>query len=519
MRYKVRVINNPNGIPIMNNATTNSQRVGTLANGQETIVDLSKATIAGATWFRIESTDNWVLYQDKGVINFKLIKDMGSEGESSRGEESDGTSVGGIAKPSYPKPSIETGNSAQKEKEDAAAGKSSSDSYVPGSDQKPVVGGESSSQLEDLGSYYSQLEQGIRHGYVIPTTYRPYDVLQQNEGSYPPVVTKDNHGTIVYDFEINTNFLRNSIQKIKENLNIPSAFSRDELNVLMNTDFNRYNITYPDYMLSGLSGVVFFTRPDIWVTDEKGAYLDQVENDPQLYYISKTNSMVLRQLTLGYSGRHEFIPLLCNTCKSMDVSDETVETLDIGETFAGYKLQYARHSIRSLVSGTFNCKFQESYDLAVTHMIQGWCSYESAVYLGTMLPKTEYIGDKILDYACDAYLFIVDRMNTIKFFSKYYGVFPINVNKSIYSFDEGSPIHFPEQNVTFAYFHKQDLDPRIIVDFNKHSNLPLVYKSDHEDKLGHGGTTWSGPPFVEVRKVPNGTAEKSDQLFLRYRKK
>lgn len=538
MRYKARVINNPSGLAVMLNATTNSERVGTLSNGDEITVDTSKATIDGATWFHIESSNNWVLYQHKGVINLKLTKDMSSEasptdkpsgggitsssgsGSSSSGMNTDGgTTTGGLLKPTYTEPSLDTGNTKEKEKEESKNNKSDGTSYVPGSSDKPTASHSASPSLAEVDRYYDNLQDGIRHGYTIPTIYRPYDVLQQNEGSYPSVVTKDNRGEIVYDYEINTNFLRNSIQKIKENLNIPSAYTREQLNVLMNQSFNRYDIVYPDYLLSGLSGVVFFTRPDIWVTDEQGKYLDQVENDPQLYYISRTNSMVLKELTLGYSGKHEFIPLLCNTCKSLDVGDETVETVDIGETFSGYKLQYARHSIRSLVSGTFNCKFQESYDLAVTHMMQGWCSYESSVYLGTLLPKTEYIGAKILDYACDAYLFIIDRTNTIKFYSKYYGVFPINVNKSVYSFDEGSPIHFPEQNITFAYFHREDLHPRIIVDFNKHSKLPYNYKLDYEPELGHGGTTWSGPPFIEVRQVPNGTPEKSDQLILRYRPK
>lgn len=518
MRYKARVINNPSGLAVMSNATINSDRVGTLSNGKEIIVDFSMTSADGATWLRIESSKNWVVYQHNGAINLKLTKDM-SSGTPSVTEPERDSGTGVSKKPIQTKPSLQTGATTQKEKEDATSQKSDTSSYVPGSGQKPTMASSTSPEMADLNNYYNALEDGIRHGYIIPSVNRPYDVLQQNEGSYPPAITKDNRGNIIYDYEINTNFLQTSIKKIKENLNIPSAYTRDELNVLMNQSFNRYNITYPDYMPYGLSGVVFFTRPDIWVTDESGAYLDQVENDPQLYYISRTNSMVLKQLTLGYSGNHHFIPLLCNTCKSMDVSDETVETVDIGETFSGYKLQYARHSIRSLVSGTFNCKFQESYDLAVTHMMQGWCSYESAVYLGTMLPKTEYIGDKILDYACDAYYFLIDRTNCIKFFSKYYGVFPINVNKSVYSFDDGSPIHFPEQNITFAFFHKQDLDPRIIVDFNKHSNLPFVYRTDHEDALGHGGSTWSGPPFIEVRKMPNGTAAKSDQLFLRYRKK
>ena len=36
---------------------------------------------------------------------------------------------------------------------------------------------------------------------------------------------------------------------------------------------------------------------------------------------------------------------------------------------------------------------------------------------------------------------------------------------------------------------------------------------------GNPGTTWSGPPFVDVITVPNGTASKSDILKLRYRQK
>ena len=501
----------------MSNPVANSSKVGVLSNGEEITIDSTKTSLDGATWFRIEGDNTWIMYQYKGAFNLKIIKDLSSAIVSPDVVGSDvGGSIGGVVNTVYTKPSLETGNTKDAGSETNVKG----NSYVPGGTaQQATSSSDSSAILSDTSQYYIDLEEGIKKGYTIPSSFRYRDVAQQNEASYPPVISQDKRGEIIYDYSINTDFLSNSIQKIKENLNIPSAYTRDELNVLMNESFNRYNIVYPDYLLTGLSGVVFFTRPDIWVTDDNGNYIDQVQNDPQLYYISRTNSMVLKQLTLGYSGKHEFIPLLCNTCKSMDVSDESIETVDIGETFSGYKLQYARHGIRSLVSGTFNCKFQESYDLAVTHMMQGWCSYESSVYLGTMMPKTEYIGSKILDYACDAYLFIVDRENTIKFYSKYYGVFPINVNKSIYSYDDGSPIHLPEQNITFAYFHREDLSPRIIVDFNKHSKLPYIYKSDHETALGHGGRTWSGPPFVEVISVPNGTAEKSDQLKLRYRQK
>lgn len=511
IRYRVKVINNPSGLPIRRNPNNNGTQVGMLENGKEVIINATKTSLDSSVWFRLEDSLNWILYQNKGLINLKLMQDVSSELPSTSHEETYNSSSNSITKPKYDTPNIETGRVPE------TGSDSSISTYVPGLSEEPIPTGSTNDALGDLASYYSQLEQGIKKGYTIDSSIRPFDVLQQNEASYPPVFTKDNNSEYIYDYTVNTNFLKSSVEQVKRNLNVPSAYDRNELNLLMNKSFNRYNITYPDYLPYGLMGVVFFTRPDIWVTDESGAFIDQVNSDPQLFYISKTNEMVLKQLTLGYTGKHEFIPLLCNTCRSLDVGDESVETMDIGETFSGYKMQYARHSIRSLVSGTFNCRFQESYDLSVTHMMQAWCSYESAVYLGTMLPKTEYIGQKILDYACDAYLFLVDRTNTIKYFTKYYGVFPINVNKSIYSFDSGSPLHMPEQNITFAYFHRKDLSPDIIVEFNNHSKLPLNYKLDYESKLGHSGTTWSGAPFVEVQHISNGTLSGSDQLILRYR--
>lgn len=521
IRYKVKIINNPNGLPIRENPISTSNQVGNIANGRETIVNDTRTNLDGSVWFQLEDTSNWVLYQFKGMVNLKLLKNLSVDTTSGNTDNTQPPN-NQILQTSYTTPSTETGRTQNSEKSVA-----DSNSYVMGSTDKPTALVQTEPTLKELRLLYKNLEAGVKKGYTIKSSYRPYDVLQQNESSYPPVITRDKHLEYVYDYTANTNFLKSSIQTVKENLNVPSAYSRDQLNILMNSSFNRYNITYPDYMLNGLSGVVFFTRPDLYLVDDgigdkkkkntNSVFLEQVLNDPQLFYISRTNEFVLKQLTLEYSTSHQFIPLLCNTCKSLDVSDESVETLDIGETFSGYKMQYARHSIRSLVSGTFNCKFQESYDLAVTHMMQAWCSYESAVYLGTMLPKTEYIGKRILDYACSAYLFIVDRTNTIKYFTKYYGVFPINVNKSVYSYDDGSPIHFPEQNITFAYFHREDLSPRIIMDFNKHSNLPFNYKLDHEMDLGHAGRTWSGPPFVEVHHISNGTPSGTDQFILRYR--
>lgn len=486
IRYKVKVINSPNGLAIKDIPSLSASSIGMLSNNTELIVNNIKTAQDNSIWFQTEDTNKWILYQNKGTITVKLLKNVIYETQENDSQDSD---TQAIIKPTpttkYEPPKIESSINTQQSSNIGNTNILGQSSAIA-----DVVGSTSSNVIDAVGT-------GESKDYVVIGLHRT-DTLQQNSQNYPPKKSTNSNGEFIYDYSIDSSFLRASIKTIKVNMNIPSAFDRNDLNSLMNEAFNRYDIVYPDYMSHGLRGVVFFTRPDLWLLDEDKNFLPQVENDPQLYYISKTNPKVLKQLTLDYTASHEFIPLLCNTCQSMDIGDESVEVFDnIGETWVGNKMQYARNSIRSMVAGTFTCKFKESYDLAVTHMMQGWCSYESSVYIGTMFPRTEYIGDKILDYACDAYIFLIDGDGTIRYYTKYYGVFPISVNKSIYSYDKGSPIHFPEQNITFAYMIREDLNPLTIVDFNKHSCLDFSYKLDYEPKLGHSGTTWSGPPFVE----------------------
>lgn len=480
IRYRIKIVNSPNGCIVRQNPASNGISIGTLRNGDDVIVNNSKVAPDGSTWFQVEGSQGWILYRSKNQItSVKIMQDLKNTIPSSDSP---------LEMPDYSYP----GNNSSS------------------------VNAENNRETNSRNQGYTMYS---------PSTYRPLgadnmgaDILQQNAYNYPPVVTTNTRGEKEYDFyTVVDKSMMDAVSQIKKNLNVPTAYDKLEISNLNNTAFNRYNIVYPDSLSYGLKGVVFFTRPDIWVTDNKGEFIDQVLNDPQLYYLSRTNGEVLKQLTLGYTGKHEFIPLLCNKCRSLDVGDETLETTDIGETFIGYKMAYARHSVRSMTGSTFSCKFEETYDLSLTYLFQAWCSYESSVYIGSMLPKTEYIGDKILDYACDVYLFLVDRTNTIRFWTKYFGVFPTNVSKSVYSYDEGNNIHLPEQNITFSYFDRRDLDPDSLIQFNRHSKLPLIYLPEYDPSLGHGVPTWSGPPFVELVQEPNGVNSKADVFKLRYR--
>ena len=348
------------------------------------------------------------------------------------------------------------------------------------------------------------------------------DVIQQNGCNYPPVSKTDNStGDIWYDWTINTDELKQSVLSIKRNLNAANAYSRLELARLTHTKFNRYKIDFGDYRLKPTISYAVFTRPDLNLFDENKNILPQISNDPQLYYIWKTNPIILKQLSLNFSGTHKFIPLLTNQITALDIIDESLDTTEVGENFAGFKMQYAKHSNRSMTSGTISVKFPETMDLSITHMIQTWCSYESGVYRGILTPKDDYCMYKILDYACNIYYFLMDSEFTIRFWSVYYGAFPTNVNKSIFSYDMGSNSGMSDVNVTFAYFHKEDLDTRSLVDFNNlGGGVPAgtKYRLDTDARmcLGGGGSTWSGAPFVDTVKTFNGI-DTVDEFKLRFR--
>ena len=347
------------------------------------------------------------------------------------------------------------------------------------------------------------------------------DTIQQNEMGYPPKANDDVHGNILYDWTINMNQFSNMVLTIKRNLNIPSAYTRDDIARLTKTKFNQYKLEFGDYKLKPTISYVVFTRPDLNLFDDEKKILPQIANDPQLYYIWRNNPSIMKQLSLDYAGTNKFIPLLTNQATALDIADETLEVAETGETWTGFKTQFAKNSIRSMTAGSVSVKFPETSDLSITHMMQTWCSYESGVYRGTILPKSKYCYYKILDYACNIYYFLMDRDWTIRFWTTYYGAFPTNVNKSIFSYDLGSDSGGADVNITFNYFHKLDMDIRSLVDFNNLGGEltdSTSYKLDTSPDIciGGGGSTWTGAPFVQVTKETNGE-DKIDSLKFRFR--
>ena len=351
------------------------------------------------------------------------------------------------------------------------------------------------------------------------------DVLQQNQNFYPPISSVSGRYKYNYEIDVQQSIL-DSIQRVKENLNIPSAYNRLELNKLFHEKFNRFRIQYPDYFLNGTVAYVVMTRPDLnlFKDDTDLSYSNiqtQVLNDPQLYYIMNADLETAKTLTKGFSSSHHFNPLLSNTLTSLDISDESIDTLETGETFTGFKTQYAKSNIRSMTAGTISLKFPETYNMAITHAHQLWCTYESCVYRGSMEPKEKYIWDKELDYACDIYYFLLDKQDMIiRYWCKYTGCFPLNVNKSVFSYDAGSELNHPELSVTYAYFAREDMSSITINEFNNNGgglNSGFRYRANYIPSIDANGNTWANAPFIEAITQPTGMSRTAKLYALRFR--
>lgn len=348
------------------------------------------------------------------------------------------------------------------------------------------------------------------------------DVSKVNPNQYPKLKATDTlTGRKIYDYTaVVQSDIMKSIQSIKRDLNVPSAYNRLELNKLFRTKFNRFRIAYPDYFLNNTLGFVVFTRPDLNLMNGDNLH-SQVSNDPQLYYIAKADLDIVKSLTRGYSSAHHFHPLLSNTLTSIDVADESIDTLETGETFTGFKTQYAKSNIRSMTAGTITLSFPETYNMGLTHLHQLWCAYESGVYRGSLRPKDEYIWGKELDYACDIYYFVLDVEDLIiRYWCKYTGCFPLNVNKSIFSYNVDTQISHPNLSVTYAYFAREDMSLANLHEFNNNAGGNVTrfkYKANYIPDIGGVGNTWSGPPFIQQITVPSGLSRDATLYALRFK--
>lgn len=483
IRYKVKVINAPDGLRIRTGAGTNYSIVGKLTNHTELIVIQMKELSNGDQWYKLEDGRGWCCGWRASVRGdyLRVEKDLTDKTGSQNANQ--------------------TNNAGDKKQPTQSIDPNALPNYAPVSPHKGTTSYNIPPESKTTGVYESV---PINHNIT-------------NKYGYPKKVG-ERRGDPIYDYSMKyDDKVLDALQAVKRNLNVPSAFSKKEIVDNIFTKFNRFRVAFPDIEMVNTVPMVFFTRPDLNLVDDNMKLHEQANNDGRMYHIYKSNPKIITSLTSGFSKLHYFNPLLSNFADSLEVMDESVDTLETGETFSGYKILYSKHNIKSITAGTMSIKFRDIYNLAITKQMQVMIDYQSKVYKGLMLPKTQYIYDKVIDYAFNVYYFLLDRdMETIRFWTVYYGVFPINVPKSPLSYDRGSSVSLPELSVSFAYYHREDLNPLALTEFNDLGNGKgngYKYSELYNSKIASVGPTWVGVPFIESYKSHLG-----EELFrLRFR--
>lgn len=319
------------------------------------------------------------------------------------------------------------------------------------------------------------------------------------------------------DFSISTDYISKDIENIKAEMNLPISGSRlrlydaegnaetKSLFSLMHNKFNRFKLPYPDEALPKTFGYVFFTRPALHLLASSDKLLDDLINLPDYYYMFMANKTIFRSLTAGFTDQHNFHPFLSNVVTSFDITDESIDIQEHGESNTGHKVVYGSIDTKSTVAGSFNVNFVDNKRLEVYKTVHLWQRYISDIKKGVITPTRNAIINKVLDYAASAYYFLLGPDGEeILYWSKFTGVFPTASPSAEFSWKKGELMATPNYSIPFAYSWKKDEDIYHLAEFNTLSAKTYEYREIYDPHIQTVGTTWVGAPFVETSVSKDG---------------
>ena len=368
--------------------------------------------------------------------------------------------------------------------------------------------------------------------------------IVKNHFNFPPVVSKtkkkiNGKDKTVYTYNYKTQDFREHYNendaivkraaatlKLVEQSNNTNLKSRSKIIEYQTKYYNRFKINMANNQLSKTFAHIFFVRPDcnIFAAGKGGSKTNPVlsknlKTESEFYYALKHNPQILRQLTQRDSGyNNQFMMLLSNAAKSFELSDEYVVSDTYGQSLTGYKVAYGKDNVESKTAGKFSINYIDDRDLNIYQTHKLWIDYISNVYRGKVKPRKGYIKEKIIDYAtCVYYILCAEDGETILFWSKYWGVFPLEAPSSgfSYSAENIGGVKNPELKIEYQYSWKEDFNPLSLIEFNMHSSAKnkKTYLKSYWQETGGESTklhfmpyTWAGAPFIETVNQINPTS-------------
>lgn len=267
--------------------------------------------------------------------------------------------------------------------------------------------------------------------------------------------------------------------------------------------YNRFKVQTLDDMLAKGFAHVIFVKPNcnILSSSSQLASGSGLSNNQMFQYALKNTPSLLQELC-QISG-HTFMLSLSNKVTGFNVNEEYLADGTYGKTYTGHQIAYGKNNIESQTASQLGLDFQDDKYLHVYQLHKLWIEYISGCYRGTIIPTTNTIVNKILDYAgAIYYILTAEDGETIIYWEKYYGIFPSNISTDSLSWNRETPVSTPKFSVTYKYSFKKTFDPSIFIEFNHNANINsssnLVYAPVFDKKLGHTGSSWVGVPYIEL---------------------
>ena len=131
----------------------------------------------------------------------------------------------------------------------------------------------------------------------------------------------------------------------------------------------------------------------------------------------------------------------------------------------GVNLSYRGSSEASDDSFSFSLEFRDTRWLDVYYFFRAYEEYETLKHHGLVAPWKPYIEQKILHDQFSIYKFLLDDdMETIRYYAKYYGVYPTSLPRD--TFSQSSFENGITYNINFKAAFYEDMNPEILYDFN-----------------------------------------------------
>ena len=319
-------------------------------------------------------------------------------------------------------------------------------------------------------------------------------------------------------------------------INSANIKSPEQLNELRFNSFARYGILDIAHNHSGSREYLFFTKPDLHIFSTNGFEINKQLKDVTFFKNAIEQypmSLLALQQTLKrgdalyphhFDPASKFIPLLSNhVTSSLDLPAIAATETENNTSLFQVKTTYRDSSEQSDFGFDFSLEFWDTRYLDVYMFFKAYDEYcRQEFYRNITPPKLSYITDRVNCKQFSIYKLIVDETNTVIFYGKATGVYPMGVPREAMSNFDGTIKITVALKAQFVC----DMDPIILDELNRITRMSY-YDGDsnglgitdgimplYNRYTGSADTRWGGFPYIVKGKgAARKGAPNEEQLY------